>query len=99
MKSKTVTVVAILKAKPGKQAALKKELLKLIPPTLKEPGCINYDLHQDIEDPTRFVFHEKWKDRAHLEAHLCRPHLQAFDAKADKLLSEPVELILGERIG
>ena len=99
MKSKPLMVIAILKAKPGKEASLKKALLALIPPTRKEPGCLNYDLHQDTEDPARFVFHENWTSKAHLDAHLERPHLKALDAKGAELFSEPPQLILAEKIG
>ncbi len=99
MNSKPLTVIAILKAKPGKEAAMKKELLALIPPTRKEPGCLNYDLHQDTEDPARFVFHENWTSKAHLDAHLERPHLKALNAKGVELFGEPPQLILAEKIG
>jgi len=83
--SKTLTVIAILKAQPGKEAIVKQELLALISPTRKESGCISYDLHQDEENPARFIFHENWASKAHLDAHLARPHLQALMAKAGEL--------------
>jgi quinol monooxygenase YgiN len=99
MNSKTVTVVALVKAKPGKEAALKKALLALIPPTRKEKGCLNYDLHQDIEDPSRFIFHENWTSKAHLDAHLNSPHLQAFDTNAGPFVAEPPQIIVAQKIG
>jgi quinol monooxygenase YgiN len=97
--TKTLTVIAILKAKPGKEAVVKQELLALIPPTRKEPGCINYDLHEDMENPARFVFHENWASMTDLEAHLERPHLKALMAKAGELLAEPPQLIMAAKIG
>ena len=45
--SKTLTIVASIEAKPDKIDLVKAELQKLIAPTLKEAGCIQYDLHQD----------------------------------------------------
>lgn len=99
MDAKTLTVIAIMKAQPGKESALKQELLALVAPTRKESGCINYDLHQDLETPAKFVFHENWTDRAHLDAHLNTPHLQAFRSKAKDLLAEPPQMILAEKIG
>jgi quinol monooxygenase YgiN len=97
--SKTLTVVAIAKAKPGQEEALKKELLALTAPTRREAGCINYDLHQDIENSTRFVFHENWESRSHLEAHLASPHMRSFGGKVAALLAEPVEIILAGKVG
>jgi quinol monooxygenase YgiN len=69
MSAKTITVVATFQAKPGKTADLKKALLSLIAPTHQEAGCINYDLHQSPEDPEKFLFHENWTSKAHLDAH------------------------------
>jgi quinol monooxygenase YgiN len=96
---KTLTVVATIRAKPGKEAALRQELLALIPSTRKEPGCINYDLHQAVDNPAHFLFHENWTSKQHLDDHLARPHLQAFPAKAPELLAEPPQITLWEKIG
>ena len=96
---KTLTVVATIKAKPGKEAALRQELLALIPTTRQEPGCINYDLHQAVDNPAHFLFHENWNSKQHLDDHLARPHLQALLAKAPELLAEPPQITLWERIG
>jgi quinol monooxygenase YgiN len=98
MDSKTVTVVAIMKAKPGMEATLKQEVIALVAPTRKESGCINYDLHQDIEDTGRFIFHENWTSKDHLDKHSNSPHLQAFRTKAANLLAEPVRILIAEKI-
>ncbi len=99
MNSKTVTVVARLKAKPGQEEILRQELLALIPITRAEPGCVNYDLHQAADDPTLFLFHENWTSKQHLDDHLARPHLTALLAKADELFGEAPQITLWERIG
>ena len=96
---KTLTVVATIKAKPGKEAALRQELLALIPTTRQEPGCINYDLHRAVDNPAHFLFHENWTSKQHLDDHLARPHLQAFLAKAPELVAEPPQITLWEKIG
>lgn len=96
---KHLTVIAIIKAKPGKEAALRQELLNLIPITHKEPGCINYDLHISTEHPGHFMFHENWTSKRHLDDHLARPHLTAIAAKADELFAEPPQITLWEQIG
>jgi quinol monooxygenase YgiN len=96
---KTLTVLAAIKAKPGKEAVVRQELLALIPTTRKEPGCHNYDLHQATDNPTHFLFHENWTSKQHLDDHLARPHLQAFFAKVPELVDEPPQITLWERIG
>ncbi len=94
-----IAVVATMKAENGKTEELRKELLALIPPTRKEPGCIRYDLHQELEHPEVFVFYEQWESPGHLEEHLSRPHLEAFRAKMDELLAEMLEIRVLEIIG
>jgi hypothetical protein len=40
-----------------------------IAPTLKEDGCLRYDLFADADDPTKFTFIEEWASREALNAH------------------------------
>ncbi|HEY9172395.1 MAG TPA: putative quinol monooxygenase [Verrucomicrobiae bacterium] len=96
---KTLTVIAVLKAKPGMETALRQQLLALIPTTRQEPGCINYDLHQATDQPGHFLFHENWTSKQHLDDHLARPHLQAFLARVPELVAEPPQITLWEKIG
>lgn len=94
-----LTVVATLQAKPGKQEELKKALLALIGPTRQEAGCINYDLHQLPEDPTRFLFHENWTSRAHLDAHLQNTHLRELFPRLEALCVGLPEIVVWQKIG
>jgi quinol monooxygenase YgiN len=96
---KNLTVVATIKAKAGKEAALRNALLALIPTTRKEPGCLNYDLHQAADHAGLFLFHENWTSKQHLDDHLARPHLKAFLARADALPAEPPQIKLWEKVG
>jgi quinol monooxygenase YgiN len=93
-----VTVVAIIKAKAGKEKEVKGELLALVDPTHEEEGCINYDLHQHSEDPAVFMFHENWRSKEDLDLHLASPHLENFLSKADGLLAEPADIQLFSRV-
>ena len=99
MNENLLTVLAHLKARPGKEAELRQELLALIPTTRQEPGCINYDLHVAADNPAVFLFHENWTSKQHLDDHLARPHLKALLAKADDLLAEPPQITLWQKIG
>ena len=89
-----LTVVARIKAKDGLAEQVKEELKALITPTRQEPDCLTYILHQSPDDPHLFLFFECWTSQAALEAHLQKPHLQAFIAKADSLLAEPLDVSL-----
>ena len=46
MKAESLTVVAQIKAKPGKESQVRQELLSLVAPSRQDDGCLNYDLHQ-----------------------------------------------------
>ncbi|MBV9795594.1 MAG: antibiotic biosynthesis monooxygenase [Actinobacteria bacterium] len=81
-----LTVIAYMHAKPGKEGELRAALESLIDTTTAESGCVNYDLHQGVEDPGTFFFYENWESGAHLDAHLDAPHLRDFAAKVDDLL-------------
>lgn len=39
-----------------------------------EPGCVSFDVVQDVEDERRFIFHEVYLDEAALQAHREAPH-------------------------
>ena len=43
-----------------------------------EPGCVSHAVHQDVEDPNRLLFFERWQDRAALNAHFAVPASIAF---------------------
>ncbi len=76
--TKPLTIIARIKAKKNSVGLVKSELLKLIEPTLKEDGCIQYDLHQDNENPEKFVFFENWKNRELWLTHMNNKHIKAY---------------------
>lgn len=81
-----LTVVAKVISKEGQSKAVGEELYKLIAPTLKEEGCVNYDLHQSIEDENIFIFHENWTSEGHLDAHLATDHIAHCQAAIADLI-------------
>jgi quinol monooxygenase YgiN len=78
-----LTIVANIIAKADKVEFVKAELLKLIDITRAEEGCINYDLHQDNDNPAHFVFYENWTSRELLQKHLDNQHLKDYVAATD----------------
>jgi len=79
--SNPLTIVARIEANPDKIDLVKFELLKLVEPTLKEAGCIQYDLHQDNDHPAVFLFYENWQSRELWQAHMDNTHIAEY-AKA-----------------
>ena len=85
-----LTIIARVVAKKNSIEAVKAELLKLIAPTRKEDGCIEYRLHQDDENPAVFIFYENWKSLAFLEQHMISPHFKNYIAAVGGLITEKV---------
>jgi len=46
----------------------------------EEPGCLQFDVCVDPEDPARVFLYEVYADAAAFRAHLAAPHFKAFDA-------------------
>ena len=99
MNAKSLTVIAQIKAKPGQENAVRQELLSLVAPSRRDAGCLNYDLHQALDNPALFLFHENWTSKAHLDAHLQKPDLQAVLARLGQLVAEPPQITLWENLG
>ncbi len=58
-------------------------------PTLREPGCVAFEMSRRANDARRFVVYERWKSLADLDAHLRMPYTiklrEAFNALIDGL--------------
>ncbi|MEO1106071.1 MAG: putative quinol monooxygenase [Devosia sp.] len=78
-----LTIVANIHAKPDQVDLVKAELMKLIATTRAEEGCLQYDLHQDDENPAHFMFYENWVSRDLWQAHMKAPHLAAYKSATD----------------
>jgi quinol monooxygenase YgiN len=81
-----VTVIAHMRAKPGKEEELRNALESLIHPTTQEAGYVNYDLHQGIEDPSLFYLYENWETVDTHEDHMNTPHLEDFASRLGDLV-------------
>ncbi len=73
-----LTIVANIIAKPDQIDLVKVALEKLIDTTRAEAGCIQYDLHQNNENPAHFLFYENWQTRELWQAHMGNQHLKDY---------------------
>jgi len=88
-----VTVIAHMRAKPGKEQDLRDALEALIEPTRQEEGYVNYDLHQGIEDSSLFYLYENWESVDTHETHMNTPHLEDFGSRLDELLNGELTVV------
>ena len=52
----------------------------------REPGCRQFDVCVDPNDPHVIFLYELYDDRAAFDAHLASPHFKAFDARVSPLV-------------
>lgn len=95
----SILLTAILRAKPGKSAALKELLLQLVKGSQAEAACRQYDLHQSKDEPNLFIFHEEWADQEGFELHQRSEHHQKFAEEAAEHLDGKVAIHHTEKIG
>lgn len=75
---KILSLVAIVKAKDGQGLFVKEEIMKLVPITRAEKGCIRYELFEDNKDKSRFVLEENWASYDEWQAHMNNEHIVRY---------------------
>lgn len=93
------SVVAEVRAKPGKEKELRSATLTLVTQVRAEPNNLLYFLHEDRESPGHFVFYEIFATQADFEAHNATPHVQAWFAKLPALAEGGVKVLRMEILG
>lgn len=83
-----LTIVANIQANPDKIQLVKAELEKLIAVTRAENGCVQYDLHQDNDNPAHFLFFEIWESRDLWQVHMNAQHLKDYMAATEGAVAE-----------
>lgn len=63
-----------------------------VEPSRAEPGCIEYHMLRDLEDPSLFIFYEVWQSRAHLDVHSALPHMAQFFEQRMEYLERDFEI-------
>jgi len=71
-----LTVVATIKARNDTVDKVRAQLSRLVEPTRKEKGCVEYTLYQDNENPSVFIFYENWESPTDLDAHMKSAHFK-----------------------
>jgi quinol monooxygenase YgiN len=100
MKNNRTTVTVTLKAKPGQEQRLREVLANLIEPSRDEDGCLNYFMHQSLDDAQSFMLYMYWRDEEAFDRHVRTPWVQDFDtSQAKDLLAEPYILTRWQYLG
>lgn len=98
MNDEKIILVARLKVREDAVEETKQAALAIVADSRAEAGCINYDIHQAIDDETVFVWHETWKSKAAIDEHFETQFFKDFFAKAEKFVAEPPQIMLTKMI-
>ena len=98
MNNEKIVLVARLKVKENAVEDAKKAALAIVADSRAEEGNINYDIHQAIDDPTVFVWHETWADKAAIDEHFETTFFKDFFAKVQEFAAEEPQITLTKMI-
>ncbi len=98
MNEEKIVLIARLKVKAERIEEAKKAALKIVADSRAEAGCVNYDIHQSIEDETLFFWHETWANKAALDEHFETPFFKEFFGVVEQIAAEPPQIYLTKKI-
>jgi quinol monooxygenase YgiN len=88
----------VLQARSGKETALREALVKLLAPTRREEGCLNYDLHESLEVPGKFLFYENWSSKEAHHIHSNSEHIKELAEHLEELCANAPEATFWEEL-
>ena len=80
------------KTRPDRSDAFEALFRAYVEPSRAEPGCIEYHMLRDQQDPSLFIFYEVWASQAHLDVHSNLPHMKAFFAERMEYLERDFDI-------
>ncbi|MBB5192604.1 quinol monooxygenase YgiN [Silvimonas terrae] len=97
-----LTVIAIIKARPGQRDNLVAQFAQITPAVLQEEGCMAYAplvdavtqaAFQTTSPDTVFML-EQWASVEHLQAHMHAPHMLTYrEATKDMVESASIHIL------
>lgn len=89
----TLTVVAKIYPKPGKETEVEGLLLKMADTVRRvEADCLVYRPHRAPANPPVFLFYEQYRTEAAFEFHRTAPHLAEYREQLKALVAKPTEI-------
>lgn len=87
-----IKVVAKSFAKPDKLDKILKLSAEMVEKTVKEEGCIKYELFQDIKAPEVLVIIEEWESEEALSRHMASEHFTRIVPQLNELREKASEV-------
>ena len=87
-----IKVVAKSFAKPDKLNKILELSAEMVEKTVKEEGCIKYELFQDIKAPEVLVIIEEWESEEALSRHMASEHFRRIVPQLNELRQKASEV-------
>jgi quinol monooxygenase YgiN len=85
----SISVVAVITAKPGSEDEVREAMQGLVTPTRAEEGCLSYALSESSVAPGTFITVEEWRQPSDLDDHMKTEHIQGALGVLGSALAEP----------
>jgi len=94
-----IYVIAEVRVKPGTADKAIAAARACVAETVKEDGCVSYDMHRSVTDPERLVLVERWETHEALKRHFETPHFKAWRAAGPDFVAErKVEVVTPDKV-
>ena len=94
-----INLTVIIRSKSEYREEVKTILKNLVENSRKEEACLQYDLHQNIDDPNVFIFHEIWKNKEGLDLHKNQSYFLRFGEVSGLYLEEKMKVFVTSKLG
>lgn len=92
MSKSSLFVFARISPKDENFEEAKNAILNILQRTREEPGCRQFELHQDDEGRSLFLY-EEWESESALEEHYLKPYTTQVFENYKQWLAAPVEIV------
>lgn len=83
--------VSLIVEKDENRKPLKEAVVELIELSMREKGCIDYDLYDSLINNDRLLIYETWEDKASLKAHMESDHFKRLVPQIQELATMTIE--------
>ena len=83
-----IVITAKVKIKEEFYLDVYEQLLLLYKHSIEEDGCIQFDLHNDVDDKNTFVFVETWVNQEALDNHTKSEHFISYIKKVSEKIED-----------
>ena len=85
-------IAAKVYIKPGLEEDFITAAKWIVENTLKEEGCLEYTLYQDPNNKSSFLFFERYKNQAAIDAHFAASYFKEFGSKIGEMTARATEI-------